>query len=127
MRTDAALVLGRFVIPQAYGTERDPIGSIFEGYWACERANGWAVAYFTFDQASEILRASLAVMSQADFYRGRYAADLDAFVFDDGVNRLEMYEGVDYVIDGIVRRLYNLGGRGNWIWQTAAQYEGRGT
>ncbi len=120
------LIPGRFVIPQAYGNEGAPLGAIFDGYWACERHDGWAIAYFTFDQAMAILRESVRVMERADFYRGRYAVDIDAFVFDDGVHRLEVYEGIDCVVDGTAQRLYNLGGRGTWIWQTAAQYEGRG-
>lgn len=115
----------RFVIPQAYGTDDDPIGPAFEGYWTGERADGWVVAYFTFEQASIILENSLSVMEGKPFYRGRYADELDAFIFNDGIHPLEIYDGADYRIDGKTIRLYNLGGRGKWIWQTAAQFAGR--
>ncbi len=64
-------------------------------------------------------------MERASFYRGRYADELDAFVFNDGHNRSEIYDGEDFLVGGTIRRLSNLGGRGNWTWQTASQYEGR--
>lgn len=125
MRTDLALVPERFVIPQAYGTDTEPRGPAFEGCWSGERIKGWAVAYFTHAQASIVLAASLAVMAHEPFYRARYAAESDAFVFNDGLNRLEIYEGAWYEFAGAAVRLYNLGGRGTWIWQTASQYAGR--
>ncbi|GAC1309665.1 MAG: hypothetical protein NVS2B3_09260 [Vulcanimicrobiaceae bacterium] len=122
---DDAFVADRFVIPQAYGTDADPIGPAFDGYWSGERYNGWVVAYFTYEQAMAILETSLTVMEGKPFYRGRYAPELDAFVFNDGVHALEIYNGVSFRIGGRSVRLYNLGGRGNWIWQTAAQFSGR--
>jgi hypothetical protein len=124
MRTDLEFVPERFVIPQVYGNDAEPLGTVFAGFSASERENGWAIAYFTFEQSSRVLEESLRVMRGSAFYRARYAADLDAFVFDDGYHPLEIYPGEHFLTDGTPRKLYNLGGRGNWIWHTASQYEG---
>ena len=112
----------RFVIPHAYGTDTEPWGPAFEGYWSGERVDGWAIAYFTKEQGLKIVECSLEVMAGVPYYRGRYSPDTDAFVFNDGHNPLEIYCGTDYIMDGATVRLYNIGGRGRWIWQTAPQF-----
>lgn len=88
----------------------DSLNGIFEGYTLDENWNGWAVPYFTYEQALLVL----AACQQADQH-GLYDSTNDRFVFafkDEDEN----YEAED--INGM--KVYPIGAR-NWIWEDELQ------
>ena len=67
----------------------DSLDGIFEGYTLGEDWNGWAVPYFTYEQALLVLAAS----QQADQH-GFYDAVSDRFIFSLGLMKLSTSEWV---------------------------------
>ena len=83
------------------------------GYW-----NGWAMPWFTLEQARDIIRICAKGDGRAAYYDE--ATDAAVFLIADGdpddPECWEGYRGHDVVCDdGVTRHLYGVGA-GAWIW-----------
>lgn len=87
----------------------DSLDGTFDGHTQDEDWNGWAVPYFTYEQALTVLAAC-----QKANQHGFYDAVSDRFIFSFK-DEDESYEAEE--IDGL--KVYPVGAR-NWIWEEEA-------
>lgn len=81
-----------------------------------ERWNGWALPYFTYDEAVKVLDACVAMSDISDIDEWHYEADVDCFVYHDLNADEDVYcDGRPLDVDGEDVVAYPIG-TGAWIW-----------
>ncbi len=85
----------------------------FDGWTTGELWNGWAVPYFEYEEAIEVL-AALSGAGQ----RGEYHSSRDVFLAESPDGETEEYAAETIETASGRKKVYGLGAR-NWIWSYA--------
>jgi hypothetical protein len=87
---------------------------VFEGYTKGDKWNGWDTPYFTKDVALKVLEW---LKQRLDYHKSEYDSKLDAMITAYESDDVEVWEGMDIVVNGETIHVYPIGAY-SWIWET---------
>ncbi|MBD7970244.1 hypothetical protein [Paenibacillus gallinarum] len=94
-------------------------GIAFEGYTLGEKWNGWAMPYFTKDQAILITQIfNNNNKDKEDYSSSHYDPTNDTFeflLFGQTEEEKEKYDATELCINGVITKVYQIGA-GSWTW-----------
>ena len=95
------------------------VDGAYIGYTSGRRWNGWATPYFELAEATEVMQDFNKCADNLMKYDETYD---QFYVWDEGNDDYEMWQGNDYETDEGIKHLYDIGAY-SWVWDDITEYD----